>query len=215
MQRLAKLFVALLLTTTALLVMSPGPVHAAGKDQTKAEAAACTKKFDYSVTKKTYKDGSDDMTKALDNHCFDDWGNCLMKRADTATTYKVRCTTEPGTNAAAHEASEAASEQASSDNPTANGSNDPAVAFAKSKCGKDACNIISNYVNPIIKLLTVLVGLAVVIGIIWGGIQIMTSAGDPQKSANGRNHIRNAVIAMIAYVLLFGILSWLIPGGIL
>ncbi|MDB5169981.1 MAG: hypothetical protein JWN82_377 [Candidatus Saccharibacteria bacterium] len=214
MQRLAKLFLATLLLTSSLLLLHAGPVYAA-KAQTQKEANACTKKFDFNKTKKTYKDGSSDLTKATNDPCFAIQGNCLMDLADTATTYKAKCTSKPGTNVEAHAEAVAESQAAAEGATSGTGSGDPAIDFASSNCGKSACNIISNYVNPFIKLLTVLVGLAVVIGIIIGSIQVMTSAGDPQKAANGKNHIRNALIAIVAYILLFGMLSWLIPGGIL
>src|SRR5690242_17108405 len=51
---------------------------------------------------------------------------------------------------------------------------DPAATI---ECDEEAsvdeqgCNIVSKYLNPFIKVLTVLVGVAVVIGIIVGGIQ--------------------------------------------
>ena len=75
-------------------------------------------------------------------------------------------------------------------------------------------DLVKTYLNPIIKFLTYLVGLAVVIGIIVGGIQYIMSAGDPQAAANGKNHIRNAVIAFILYLFLFALLNFLVPGGI-
>ena len=90
---------------------------------------------------------------------------------------------------------------------------DPALN-ASARCSKSNCDIIDNYINPFIGLLSVIVGLAVVIGIIVGSIQVMTSAGDPQKAANGKNHIRDAIIALVAYVLLYAFLQWVLPGGV-
>lgn len=76
-------------------------------------------------------------------------------------------------------------------------------------------DLVKNYVNPFIKLLTALVGIAVVIGIIYGGIEYAMSAGDPQKAAVGKNRIRNAIIGLVAYVLTLAFLNFIIPGGIL
>jgi hypothetical protein len=78
----------------------------------------------------------------------------------------------------------------------------------------EECGIVKRYINPLIKLLSILVGIVAVIAIIFGAIQVSTSAGDPQKSASGKNHIRNALIGLVAYVLLFVFLQWIIPGGI-
>jgi len=74
--------------------------------------------------------------------------------------------------------------------------------------------LIDTYLNPLIKLLSVLVGVAVTFGVIYGGIEYSMSAGDPQKASNGRKHIRNAVLALVAYALTLGFLNFIIPGGI-
>jgi hypothetical protein len=80
--------------------------------------------------------------------------------------------------------------------------------------GKD-CSFIDAYVNPTIKLLSALVGVTAVIFIIFGAIQVSSSAGDPQKSASGKAHIRNALIGLVTYALLFGLINFLVPGGII
>lgn len=87
-------------------------------------------------------------------------------------------------------------------------------AATSEACTEDGCDIIDKFINPFIRVLSVLVGIAAAMGIIIGAIQVSTSAGDPQKAANGKNHIRNAIIAIVTYVLLFVVLNWLIPGGI-
>jgi hypothetical protein len=89
---------------------------------------------------------------------------------------------------------------------------DPALGSTVA-CTKDNCPLISKYVNPAIAVLSALVGIVAVIAIVVGGIQVTTSAGDPQKSAAGKNHIRNAVIGVAAYVFLYAFLQWIIPGG--
>jgi hypothetical protein len=73
--------------------------------------------------------------------------------------------------------------------------------------------LFSKYLNPLVNLLSAVVGVVVVIGIIVGAIQFSSSAGDPQKAANGKNHIRNALIGLLAYILLYAFLQFIIPGG--
>lgn len=75
-------------------------------------------------------------------------------------------------------------------------------------------DLVKAYINPLIKLLSVLVGITVVIGVIYGGIEYSTWDGDPKKVANGKRHIRNAAIALVAYVLALALLNFLIPGGV-
>lgn len=107
------------------------------------------------------------------------------------------------------------------DKPDAGNCRDP--AFANCKQDKDSqqykdCrannNLFKRYINPIIAFLSFAVGLAVVIGIIAGGIQYATSAGDAQKAAEGKRHIWSAIFALLIYLFLFALLNFLIPGGI-
>lgn len=81
-------------------------------------------------------------------------------------------------------------------------------------CDKAAgCNIVNKYLNPFIKFLTIVVGIAVVMGIIIGGIQYSSSGGDPQKVATAKTRIRNAVIALLAYFFIYAFIQFLTPGG--
>lgn len=90
--------------------------------------------------------------------------------------------------------------------PTAS---DPALAG-----GDSSATLITKYVVPFVSMLTLLVGVAVAIGIIYGGIEYSMSAGDPQKAAKGRKHILDAVIALVSYALIFAFLNFIIPGGV-
>lgn len=88
---------------------------------------------------------------------------------------------------------------------------DPATSVNCTQEGQ-SCNLISKYVNPLIKLLGILVGLAVTMGIIIGGIQYASSGGDPQRAANGKKHIVQSIIALVAFFFLYAFLGFLIPG---
>jgi hypothetical protein len=56
--------------------------------------------------------------------------------------------------------------------------------------------------------------LAVVIGLIWGGIEYTASTNDPQKVGQAKKHIQNSLIGLVAYLLLFAFLQYIIPGGV-
>lgn len=73
----------------------------------------------------------------------------------------------------------------------------------------------SKYVNPLIALLSAAVGVVVVAAIIYGGIEYITSAGDPQKAAAGQKRIIEALIGLVAFVLLYAFLVFIVPGGFL
>ncbi|HSX30398.1 MAG TPA: pilin [Candidatus Saccharimonadales bacterium] len=76
------------------------------------------------------------------------------------------------------------------------------------------CDLIIHYVNPIINLLAALVGIAVVASIIIGGVQYGSSAGDPQKVSAAKARIRNAIIALLTFFFLYGLLNFLLPSGL-
>lgn len=78
----------------------------------------------------------------------------------------------------------------------------------------NACGFFG-YIQDFINFLAVAVGLIAVIMIIIGGIQYSQSAGDPQKVAAAKKRLFNAVFALVAFGLLYGVLTWLIPGGVL
>jgi hypothetical protein len=79
---------------------------------------------------------------------------------------------------------------------------------------KSGCDLIANYVNPAINLLSAMFGLIAVISLIMGGIQYSASEGDPQKASQAKSRLYNTLIAIFAYLFLYAILQFLIPGGL-
>lgn len=76
------------------------------------------------------------------------------------------------------------------------------------------CDFIGKYLNKFINFLAALVGVAVVASIIFGGIQYGSSAGDPAKVTAAKNRIRNAILALLAFLFLYALLNFLVPGGL-
>lgn len=91
-------------------------------------------------------------------------------------------------------------------------STDPALN--KKLCTDGSCPIVNKYINPFITMLAGLVGIVAVIAIIIGGIEFSSAGGDPQKAANGKRHIRNAIIGLVAFIFFWAFMQWVIPGGI-
>jgi hypothetical protein len=98
--------------------------------------------------------------------------------------------------------------------PDPNALKDTPDAAAKACTGSDCSGLINKYVNPFIKLLTWIVGIAVVISIIVGGIQYASAGGDPGKVVAARKRITNSIVGLLAYLFMFAFLQWLLPGGI-
>lgn len=89
--------------------------------------------------------------------------------------------------------------------------------IASSSCTSSSCtgmDCISKYVDPLVRLLSGLVGIVVVLSIIVAGIQYASAADDPGKVAAAKKRIYNAMTALLVYLFLFGFLQWLLPGGL-
>lgn len=88
------------------------------------------------------------------------------------------------------------------------------TSFAFADCGKDEVSI-SCVVKAGLVLLSGIVGIAVVGGIIWGGIVYSTSKGSPAGIQKGRTIIGNSLLALVLYALMYAIIQFLLPGGTL
>jgi hypothetical protein len=77
------------------------------------------------------------------------------------------------------------------------------------------CSIVQEYINPLIKFLSALVGIAVVMSVVIGGIQYSAARDDPQAVGAAKKRISNAIFALIVYLFLFALLNFLVPGGLL
>ena len=85
---------------------------------------------------------------------------------------------------------------------------------AAQDCGQAVCDLAASCLNPLIRVLSGLVGVAVAGSIILGGIQYSASGGDPQKAAKAKNRITNAIFALMAYLFIWAFLQFLVPGGV-
>lgn len=80
------------------------------------------------------------------------------------------------------------------------------------QCSGD--NGILSVAATVLNWLAVGVAAAVLIGIVYGAIIYVTATGDESKAKHGIEIIRNAVIALILYALMWSFLQFLIPGGL-
>lgn len=76
-------------------------------------------------------------------------------------------------------------------------------------------NSIIVYTRNIVRFLSAGVGIVIVLMIIIGGIQYITSQGNPQATASAKNRITNAIISLFLFIFMTAILNFLIPGGLL
>jgi len=73
--------------------------------------------------------------------------------------------------------------------------------------------IVKN-INNIVNFLAAGVGVVVIAVIIIGGIQYSMAGDNPSALSEARKRIINGLIALVAFLLLFTFVEWLIPGGV-
>lgn len=78
------------------------------------------------------------------------------------------------------------------------------------ECGKGE-GIIS-ILSFVVNILTIGVGVLGMIGITIVGIQYITAGGNEEKTRKAKRRMFEIVLGLAAYVVVYALLSWLIPG---
>lgn len=84
----------------------------------------------------------------------------------------------------------------------------------KGLCEADGASPVTALLLWAISLMGAGVGIAVVIGIIFGGITYAMSDGDAGKAKEGQEIIVNAIIGLFLFIFLYAGANFLIPGGL-
>ena len=74
---------------------------------------------------------------------------------------------------------------------------------------------IVNYLRGWLLLLSGVVGTVIMVVLVVAGVQYITSAGDPGLVKAAKQRIFNAILALVLYLMMYAILQFLVPGGIL
>lgn len=82
---------------------------------------------------------------------------------------------------------------------------------AEGENSKDGQGIIC-VIGVVVDILSVLVGVAGVIGIVYVGIQYMTAGGNEEKTRKAKRRLFEIVIGVAAYAAGYALLKWLLPG---
>lgn len=95
----------------------------------------------------------------------------------------------------------------------------PSPTYVRNDCterpmSKDNCGIIG-YIVMFINILSGLAGVVIVASMIVGGIQYSSAGSDPQKVSSAKSRIRNAIIALLLFLFGYGLLNYLVPGGVI
>lgn len=79
---------------------------------------------------------------------------------------------------------------------------------------KNEKNGIDVILNIIKDILSVLVGIAAVGGVIYGSILYTTAGGSSENTKKGMTIIKDTIIGVIVYILMYVLLNYIIPGGV-
>lgn len=71
---------------------------------------------------------------------------------------------------------------------------------------------IDQLLGLIVKILSYGLGAAAIIGVVVAGIMYLTARDNESQVATAKQRLLNTVIGLIAWVVLFSVVNWLIPG---
>ena len=74
---------------------------------------------------------------------------------------------------------------------------------------------IEDILNMVLVVVTTGVGIAAVGSIVFAGILYITARDNAAQVSKAKTMITNTIIGIIAYILMWAFLEWIIPGGIL
>ena len=78
-------------------------------------------------------------------------------------------------------------------------------------CGQDSDGV-GCILRLVVDIMSIGIGILGVIGITVVGVQYLTAGGDEGKTRKAKQRMFEIVIGLVAYVVIYAILRWLLPG---
>lgn len=75
-------------------------------------------------------------------------------------------------------------------------------------------NGIGDLLGLVVRILSYGLGAAAIIGVVVAGILYLTARDNESQVVAAKQRLLNTVIGLIAWVVMFSVVSWLIPGGV-
>ncbi|TWP08733.1 hypothetical protein EUA76_00375 [TM7 phylum sp. oral taxon 350] len=75
-------------------------------------------------------------------------------------------------------------------------------------------NAIIKLLTSVINILSAGVGILAIAGYIYAGLLYTTAGADPKKVKASKDIFTNVTIGIIAYLIMWSVIEWLIPGGV-
>jgi F0F1-type ATP synthase membrane subunit c/vacuolar-type H+-ATPase subunit K len=79
-------------------------------------------------------------------------------------------------------------------------------------CDNGGGSSIGETLMLVINILSVAIGILAAIGIAIVGVQYLTAGGNEEKTRKSKRRLFEIVIGVVAYVLIYALLNWLIPS---
>ena len=80
------------------------------------------------------------------------------------------------------------------------------------ECDEGGTGGINHVLLLVLDIMSIGVGIVGVIGISWAGIQYLTAKGDEGQAKKAKRRIYEIVIGIACYVVVFGVMRWLLPS---
>lgn len=84
--------------------------------------------------------------------------------------------------------------------------------FGNLKDDGEGCGVYT-ILNSVVDILSIGIGILAIIGITIAGIKYLTAKGNIDQTKKAKHRILQIVIGLVAYVLLYAGIQWLLPGG--
>lgn len=88
------------------------------------------------------------------------------------------------------------------------------VATKYIPCDNSGNGPIWNILMVVLNFFSVGVGIVVVGAIVYGSILYTSAGGDQAQVKKGVSVITNAIIGLLAYIFMYAIINYLVPGGL-
>ena len=79
-------------------------------------------------------------------------------------------------------------------------------------CDNGNGDSVIHILDLVVDIMTIGIGILGVIGITVVGIQYLTAGGNEEKTRKAKRRMFEIVIGLVAYVLIYAFLKWLMPG---
>ena len=89
------------------------------------------------------------------------------------------------------------------------------VDTALIECTEGGDGGVWHILNLIIDILSIGIGITGVVGISIAGVQYLTAGPNTERTKTAKNRIYQIVIGLVAYIVMFVLLQWLLPGGLI